>query len=161
MIFSSLFKKGYDNQYIMEKYIERQRKLKSKDVMNKSSKLRRRKTVKFDRASTSKDLFALKNTVTPKRKWGMPKEPKVNLNPVELKTNEKMYKLHVLKQDINTLRESFKTNDVNEFKRLTGYDKRKRNNQSHCQVESKVKADIMDHTQTVESKCNSTIFNYL
>ena len=138
----------------MKKYIERQRKLKSKDVRSKSLKFGRGKTVRFNRASTSKDLFALKNTVSPKRKWGMPKEPKINLNPVELKTNEKMYKLHVLKQDINTLRESFKTNDVNEFKRLTGYDKRKRNNQSHCPVESKVKADIMNHIQTVESKCN-------
>lgn len=99
--------------------------------------------------------FMKKEDVEP-RQWGIIKDPKPQMSPGDLKKNEVVQKFNLLKQDLKTLRNSLKANDIGEFKKQIGGYKMKRSNLSNIQVESKVKVDILNHIQRVESKCNNS-----
>lgn len=120
MIYNSLFKKDYDKRIIMKKYIENRRQEKIQEFSIKSPRKRRRKeTMAPEDSSKVINPFIKKDNIE-SRQWGIIKDPRSQMNSDDLKKNEVIQKFSLLKQELKTLRNSLKANDVGEFKKQIG-----------------------------------------
>ena len=138
----------------MKKYIEQRRKEKlNSSAASKSPTRRKRTKLSREPSSPAHTPFVKKQTIPPSG-WGQLKEVQfVDENLIN--KNPEMKKISKMKEELKTLREELKANDISEFKRLIGFKGSRRNKKSSrsqysLNVTSKVKADILGSSLKLE-----------
>lgn len=154
MIYNSIFQKNYDKRILMKRYIEKQRRkvFRTSQAELSSPSKKKKVTIKREASSPVATPFVRKETLP--RHWGAYKEIG-QLEPEDFERSKALKKLSKMKQQVETLRDQLKHNEVNEIKRvIREAENKKRSARSlyTFKAVSKVKADIHGINNGVEAR---------